>query len=82
MNKDIFNPLDVFQNEGELELMCQLTTKSDHELRQIVRFQAWLKGKELREASRVKLIYVIAEGTKEALHKGLGLALIKSVSHP
>ena len=73
----MFNPLDVLQNQGSVELTKQLYLKTDSELRSIVKFQAWARGKALKDSNRLRLIVLILEGSEAKLKQGLTLALIK-----
>lgn len=73
----MFNPLEVLQSQGEVQLTTQLHIKTDDELRGIVKFQSWAHRRELKQLSRAKLILLIVEGTKAKLKQGLTIALLK-----
>jgi hypothetical protein len=65
-----FNPVTFLHENGEERLRAELGYKTDSELRDIVRAEGILKGKEVNALEREKMISDIVSHADRRLHQG------------
>ena len=76
--KQTFNPVLFLKDHGEPALVRELESRTDDDLRGILRFQGLRRGKELKRLERTEMLREITEGARTKLKQGTVVALVQS----
>jgi hypothetical protein len=74
-----FNPVLFLKDHGEAALLRELESRTDDDLRAVLRFQGLRKGKELKKLKRPEMLRDIASGAQAKLKQGMVVAGVGEV---
>lgn len=73
-DKRVFNPVLFLKEHGDAALKRELDTRTDDDLRAILRAQGLRRGKELKRLPRTDMLHEIASGALVQLKQGMIVA--------